>query len=71
MKYVIDRFEGIYAILECDNGKDLVILRSKLPIEATEGDVIECINGIYNIDKKATKEINDRLSERMKKFRKN
>lgn len=71
MRYVLDRFEAGYAILECDNGKDLVIPRSKLPIEVTEGDVIECLNGIYIIDEKVTKEINERLNERMKKFRRN
>ncbi len=68
MRYVIDRFEGNYAILECESGKDLVILKSKLPSLAKEGDVLICCNGIYTIDVNATNELKKRLNEKMKKL---
>lgn len=36
----IDRFEGDFAICECENFKTIKILRNKLPSNAHEGDVL-------------------------------
>ena len=71
MKYVLDRFEGEYAILEQEGDKDLVLLRNKLPSGAKEGDIIALINNSYIIDVEATKEAKNRISEKMKKLFKN
>lgn len=44
MKITIDRFEGDYAVCEKENKKMIHIQKSKIPIEAKEGDVL-LING--------------------------
>ncbi|MBF8982838.1 DUF3006 domain-containing protein [Lutibacter sp. B2] len=40
MKMIIDRFERDYAICEKENRKMSRIQKSKIPIEAKEGDVL-------------------------------
>lgn len=40
MKYVIDRFEGNFAVCEDEHGKMQNIDRKKLPSTAVEGDVL-------------------------------
>jgi len=40
MKVVIDRFEGKYAVCEKEDGEVTKILKSEIPIEAKEGDVL-------------------------------
>jgi hypothetical protein len=47
MKYVIDRFEGEYAICENESGEMIKIEKCRLPLGIVEGDVI-IIDG-YNI----------------------
>jgi len=44
LKITIDRFEGDYAVCEKENKKMIHIQKSKIPIEAKEGDVL-LING--------------------------
>lgn len=39
-RYIIDRFEEDFAILECEDGSVFNMLRSQLPQEAKEGDVV-------------------------------
>lgn len=41
MELIIDRFEGKYAILELPNNKTAEVVKSILPKNAKEGDVIE------------------------------
>ncbi|MCH5314427.1 MAG: DUF3006 domain-containing protein [Eubacterium sp.] len=40
MKWIIDRFEGDYALCEIENGTVLNVPRNALPENAREGDVI-------------------------------
>ena len=40
MQYIIDRFEGNFAILEAENGEYTGMERARLPREAGEGDVV-------------------------------
>lgn len=40
MNFIIDRFEGDYAVVELENKEMLDIPRAILPEEAKEGDVI-------------------------------
>ena len=68
MRYVLDRIEGVHAVLECDDGKNLIILRSELPQTAKEGDVIKRINNSYVIDLEETNNAKNRLNEKMKKL---
>ena len=65
MKFTIDRFEGEFAILEDENRNIENILRSFLPIDAKEGDIlIKQDNGNFIIDHIATK----LRKEKMKKL---
>lgn len=52
--YVIDRFEGDYAIIEDGNKNILNVLKNKLPSAAKEGDVVILENDIWVIDSKTT-----------------
>ena len=52
--FIIDRFEGEYAILE-DNINHYEIKRSELPKDCHEGDVIISKDGLYVIDEEQTK----------------
>lgn len=52
--FIIDRFEGEYAILE-DNNNHYEIKRSELPKDCQEGDVIISQEGLYVIDEEQTK----------------
>jgi hypothetical protein len=51
--YVLDRFEGDFAVLIDDN-QILNIRRSMLPANAKEGDCIMCKGGQYFIDETET-----------------
>ncbi|MDE5936929.1 MAG: DUF3006 domain-containing protein [Ruminococcus sp.] len=60
---IIDRFEGDFAVAETENGMT-DILRSHLPENAEEGDVIYFENGVYIIDEKATADRRKLITER-------
>lgn len=63
MKYVIDRFEGDFAVCENEEGKMVNMDKKTLPLEAKEGDVIifDC-NGV-SIDKEETTKRRKRINE--------
>jgi hypothetical protein len=52
--FVIDRYEGTYAILEDNRGRIYDVLRDEMPANAREGDILTEDEGIYVIDEKAT-----------------
>lgn len=54
MHYIIDRFEGSFAVCEDENKKMHNIERSKLPPEAREGDVLDVDGKAYKVDAAAT-----------------
>ena len=68
MKYVLDRIEGKYAVLECEDGKNLNILRSELPITAKEGDVIKFIDSMYVVDLEETKNKKNKINAKLRKL---
>lgn len=41
MRYIVDRFENEYAIIELDNGEFVDIPKKALPSDASEGSIIE------------------------------
>ena len=41
MRYIVDRFENEYAIVELDNGEFIDIPKKALPPDASEGSIIE------------------------------
>ena len=67
--FVIDRFEGDYAICENrDTGEMIDIQLSELPKEVKEGNVLKYKNGKYIIDADSQKEIENRIADKMKKL---
>ena len=71
MKYIIDRFEGEYAICESrKTGEMINITVKEIPKEAKEGDTIVFANGIYSIDANETKVSREEIQDLMEKLRK-
>lgn len=62
--FIIDRFEGEWAVIECD-GITFNIPRFLLPAKAKEGDVISIS---ISIDQTKTKERRQKGEEMMKGF---
>ncbi|MBK5241427.1 DUF3006 domain-containing protein [Clostridium sp.] len=56
MKVIIDRFEGNFAVCEKEDKQMLDIKKSKIPIVAREGDVLNITNDKITIDFEETKE---------------
>lgn len=68
MKYIIDRFEGTYAVCE-DEKKNMVnIPKYKLPMEAKEGDLLIDDNGIIRIDDREADENRKKMNQMMSKL---
>lgn len=68
MKYIIDRFEGTYAVCE-DETKNMVnIPKYKLPIEVKEGDSLIEDDGIIRIDDKEADERRKKVNQMMSKL---
>lgn len=69
MKYIIDRFEGNYAVLEDEDRKDKIVLINLLPKGVKEGYVIELMDNNYVIDFEETELRQKKFQNRMKKFK--
>lgn len=64
--FVIDRFEGDFAICEKIESKELFsILRSKLPTNSHEGDILTFKNNSYYFDLEKKSEIENRIKNKM------
>lgn len=61
MKYIIDRFEGKFAVLEDDNCKFVNVEKSLIPQNAVEGDVLKKIGEKYIVSKAETKELKEEI----------
>lgn len=59
MKYVIDRFEGEFAVIETDSGT-VDMPKCLLPKETCEGSIIE-----INVLEQETKEQKEKMQERL------
>lgn len=71
MQYIIDRFEGDWAVLELSGpqGSSTVqIKKNKLPAGCSEGDVVCQLQNEWQIDELATKQRRDRIREKLKKL---
>jgi hypothetical protein len=55
MKVIIDRFEGNFAVCEKEDKQMLDIEKSKIPIIAREGDVLNITNDKITIDPEETR----------------
>ena len=55
MRYIIDRFEGDYVLLEDVNLHCFIrVSRDRIPTQAKEGTVLICRNHYYSIDRVET-----------------
>ena len=52
--YVVDRYEGAYAVLLDSYGKAFDVLRDELPKDVREGDILNEKEGIYVYDEEQT-----------------
>lgn len=72
MKYVIDRFEGNYAILENQDTYEIIdVKRNELPDDAKEGSVLSFENNIYTLDIYATNQRKEDILKRFSKLKNN
>lgn len=60
MKLTVDRFEGIFAVCELEDGKLVNIPKEALPEEASEGSRL-----IIEVDTKGTDEDRERIKKKM------
>lgn len=67
MKYIIDRFEGEFAVLEKEDGGIIDVPKSEIE-GAKEGDVVLFENGFYTIDIEETEKRKALIEEKMKKL---
>lgn len=68
MKFIIDRFEGIYAVCELENGEFADVPKEDIPKEAKEGDILFKTDNGYCVDKMATENKRKQIKERMNKL---
>jgi hypothetical protein len=66
-KYIVDRFEGEFAVLEKESGGMVDILKNALP-PAHEGDVIIFENGVYKVSHEETQKRKELIAEKMRKL---
>ncbi len=69
MKAVIDRFEGDQAVLQCEDGSEIVIPAKLLPAEAAEGDMVHTD---FTVERGAGKNLKSSITDirqRLKKRR--
>jgi hypothetical protein len=62
MRGIIDRFEGMYAVVELQDGKMINIDKVQLPVDAKEGMVI-LISENITIDIEETKKRKEEIKE--------
>jgi hypothetical protein len=64
--YVLDRFEGSFAVLEDSQGTMNNVPKEMLPQNLKEGDVLKEAAGVYSFDAAATSERAERIKSLMK-----
>lgn len=65
MEFVIDRFEGEFAVLEDENGSFQNIKKSFLPQNAKESDCVIFKDGKYTISEEQTESLKQEIDELM------
>lgn len=66
-RYIVDRFQEDFVVLEKETGGSINIKRELLP-EAKRGDVLTEENGAFIIDEQETLERKRRISKKMNKL---
>jgi hypothetical protein len=54
MKFILDRFEGEYAVCENEEKETLNIKKDRIPADAKEGDILIIRSNEVTIDKEET-----------------
>ena len=67
-RYIIDRFEGSYAVCECEDLSHVNIEKKLLPKGCSEGDCIILKNNKYILDSDETKKRKKRIEDKMNKL---
>ncbi len=67
-KFIVDRFEQDFAVVERENGDMIDISMMYLPESVKEGDVILLTDNGYVIDEKMTAERRESNTERLRKM---
>lgn len=65
MEFVIDRFEGEFAVLEDENGNLVDIKKSLLPQNAKESDCVILKDDKYTISKEKTESLKQEIDDLM------
>lgn len=63
MNYVIDRYEGEYAVLLDTKGRQFDVLTEELPEGATIGDILIESEGMFVFDEEATKIAREKIED--------
>ncbi|WP_010299710.1 DUF3006 domain-containing protein [Clostridium senegalense] len=63
MNFIIDRFEGEFAVCEKEDRNMVNIKRKDIPKNAREGDIIFLKNDIFYIDVEATRKRREEIEE--------
>ena len=66
-KYIVDRFEGDFAVLEKEIGETVDVCKELLPY-AKEGDVLIFENGVYRVDNEETQKRKAMIEEKFRKL---
>lgn len=65
-RYIVDRFEGEYAVLEKEDGTTIDVLKEL--ISGAEGDVVVLKDGEYYADEEQTLARRRMIEEKMRKL---
>ncbi len=65
MDFIIDRFEGEFAVLEDEKGNFTEIKKSLLPSNAKESDCVVLKDGKYTINKETTAKLKEEIDDLM------
>ena len=66
-KYIVDRFEEEYLVLEKETGETLDVLKKEIP-DAKKGDVVIFENGKYTVDIEETQVRKKIIAEKLRKL---
>lgn len=65
MKAIIDRFEGNYAVCECEDKKMIIFDKSRIPVDAVEGSVLEIEGNEIVLNWAETNTRRERINKKM------
>lgn len=66
-KYIVDRFEEEYLVLENETGETIDVLKREIP-NVKKGDVIIFENGKYTVDGEETEARKKIIAEKLRKL---